>query len=153
MLRTLGAREIGAPMWRLAHQQTIDFRQPRTGFRHIIIETPDETSIHTSCTGVEGMVNLTAIKELRRASQFLYGSQIPHTLYAGARCLDRHLVRRFDHYVAETSVRLPEINRLLVGEAPHWRADFPCPEHARHLQGLSLDELRGHLPLPASLFA
>ena len=93
------------------------------------------------------------LRYLRRATQFLYGSQIHHTLYAGARCMDRRLVRRFDYYVAETSARLPEINRLLVGEAPHWRADFPCPEHARHLQGLSLDELRGHLPLPASLFA
>jgi hypothetical protein len=94
-----------------------------------------------------------ALRYLRRATQLLYGAQIHHALYAGARCLDRRLVRRFDHYVVETSARLPEINRLLVGEAPHWRADFPCPERTRHLQGLSLDELRGHLPLPVSLFA
>ena len=94
-----------------------------------------------------------ALIYLRRATSVLYDSRAHHMLYAGAKRLDRRLPRRFDHYVAETSARLPEINRLLRGEAPRWQADLPCPEGSDYLRRLSLDELRGHLPLPVSLFA
>ncbi len=93
-----------------------------------------------------------ALIHLRRATHALYGSRAHHALYAGAQRLDRRLARRFDHYVAQTGARLPEINRLLRGEAPHWRADLPCPERTGYLRCLSLDELRGQLPLPVSLF-
>jgi hypothetical protein len=93
-----------------------------------------------------------ALSYLGRATALLYDSGLPHWLKGGARLLDRHLVKRCDHYVAETTKRLPELNRFLKGEAPNWRADLPCPERTGHLKQLSFDELRGPLPLPASLF-
>lgn len=93
-----------------------------------------------------------ALRQLERATALLYRSGLPHWLAGGARALDGNTVRRCDHYAAETAKRLPEINRFLKGEAPDWRADLPCPERTRHLQQLSFDELRGPLPLPASLF-
>ena len=74
---------------------------------------------------------------------FLYGSRAHRLLYVGAASLDRHLARRFDYYVTETAARLPQINRLLVGEAPCWRADLACPERTGHLKHLSRDEARG----------
>ncbi|MBT9611666.1 MAG: zinc dependent phospholipase C family protein [Burkholderiales bacterium] len=94
-----------------------------------------------------------ALVYLRHATAFLYGSRAHRMLYVGAASLDRHLTRRFDYYVTETAARLPQINRLLVGEAPCWRADFACPERTGHLKHLSRDEARGALPLPVSLFA
>jgi len=91
---------------------------------------------------------------LQRGTSWLYGSRLHQMLYAGAQRLDRRLLRRLDHYVVETSARLPQINRLLHGDAsPNWKADYPCSERIQHLQDLSLDELSGHLPLPVSLFA
>ncbi len=94
-----------------------------------------------------------ALIYLRHATAFLYGSRAHRLLYVGAASLDRHLARRFDYYVTETAARLPQINRLLVGEAPCWRADLACPERTGHLKHLSRDEARGTLPLPVSLFA
>ncbi|MBI5753187.1 MAG: zinc dependent phospholipase C family protein [Hydrogenophilales bacterium] len=94
-----------------------------------------------------------ALVYLRHATAFLYGSRAHRLLYVGAASLDRRLARRFDYYVTETAARLPQINRLLVGEAPSWRADLACPERTGHLRHLSRDEARGTLPLPASLFA
>ena len=89
---------------------------------------------------------------LGRATSLLYESRLHRVLNRGARVLDRRLGKRFDHYVAETANRLPEINRFLVGEAPCWRADLPCPERTQYLRQLSFEELRGPLPLPASLY-
>ena len=95
----------------------------------------------------------SALIYLRRATAFLYRSRAHRLLYAGAVILDRGLTQRFDYYVTETAARLPQINRLLVGEAPSWRADFACPERTGHLKHLSRNEARGTLPLPLSLFA
>lgn len=94
-----------------------------------------------------------ALVYLRHATALLYGSRAHHLLYMSGASLDRRLKRRFDYYVSETATRLPQINRLLVGEAPCWRADLACPERTGHLKHLSRDEARGALPLPASLFA
>jgi len=104
---------------------------------------------HFGCTPAEAA---RALDYLGRATALLYDSRLPHWLRAGACLLDRQLMRRCDHYVAETTRRLPEINRFLMGEAPSWRADLPCPERTGYLKRLSFDELRGPLPLPASLF-
>lgn len=95
---------------------------------------------------------LGSLKSLGRASALLYGSGLHRGLKVGARLLDRHLFVRFDHYVAETARRLPEINRFVLGEAPNWPADLPCPERTRYLRELSYEELRGPLPIPASLY-
>ncbi len=93
-----------------------------------------------------------ALMRLAAASRLLYGSRLHRGLRAAAGVLDRRLAARCDHYVAETAARLPQINRLLAGEAPNWRADLPCPQRTRHLRTLSGEELRGPLPLPGSLF-
>jgi hypothetical protein len=94
-----------------------------------------------------------ALDYLARATAMLYASGTHRVLNGTAHMLDRHLPARLNHYVAETTRRLPEINRFLVGEEPNWRADLPCPERTRFLGELSSEELRGPLPLPASLFA
>ena len=94
----------------------------------------------------------SALKYLRHATEFLYGTRAHRLLYVGASSLDRDLRQRFDYYVTGTAARLPQINRLLVGEAPSWRADFACPERTRHLKQLTRTELRGILPLPLSLY-
>ncbi len=93
-----------------------------------------------------------ALDQLGRATALLYGSGLPRLLAASARLLDGDTRGRCDYYARETARRLPEINRLVIGEAPDWRADLPCPERTGHLKQLSFDELRGPLPLPASLF-
>jgi hypothetical protein len=93
-----------------------------------------------------------ALDHLGRATALLYGSGLPPLLAGGARLLDGDTRGRCEYYAMETARRLPEINRLLTGEAPNWRADLPCPERTGHLKRLSCDELRGPLPLPASLF-
>lgn len=104
---------------------------------------------HFDCGPVEAE---RALMQLGRATALLYDSGLPRWLAAGARMLDRNVAQRCDHYAAETAKRLPQLNRFLMGEAPNWRADLPCPERTRHLRQLSFDELRGPLPLPASLF-
>jgi hypothetical protein len=93
-----------------------------------------------------------ALAYLGGATALLYSSGLHRGLWAGARLSDRGIGERLDHYVAETTHRLPEINRFLVGEAPSWPADLPCPERTRHLGELSPEELRGLPALPASLF-
>jgi hypothetical protein len=92
------------------------------------------------------------LRRLTRATRLLYGSGLHRGLRGAARLLDRHLIRRCDHYVAQTTDRLSQINRLFAGEAPRWRADLPCPEHTAYLSALSGERLRGLLPLPGNLF-
>ncbi|MEO1766910.1 zinc dependent phospholipase C family protein [Thiobacter aerophilum] len=104
---------------------------------------------HFACSSAEAA---RGVKRLSQASGLLYGSRLHRLLGLGARALDRCLARRCDHYVAEITARLPEINRLLAGEAPNWRADLPCPVRTAHLAGLGYERLRGPLPLPKSLF-
>ena len=94
-----------------------------------------------------------ALVHLGGVTALLYRSGLHRGLNAGARLLDQRLSGRLDHYVGETARRLPQINRFLVGEQPNWPADLPCPERTRYLRELSFEELRGPLPLPASLFS
>ena len=93
-----------------------------------------------------------ALTYLRHASSLLYRSRAHQVLYLGASTIDPSVAQRFDYYVTETTKRLPQINRLLMGEAPTWRADFACPQRTGHLAHLSRDEVRGVLTLPVSLF-
>lgn len=104
---------------------------------------------HFGCSPAEAT---RGVARLAGATRLLYGSRFHRMLGAGARLLDRQVARRCDHYVAETSARLPEINRLLAGEVPNWRADQPCPARTAYLAGLNCEILRGPLPLPPSLF-
>ncbi len=94
-----------------------------------------------------------ALRHLQHATGVLYDSRLHALLHLGMRALDGALRHRFDYYVAETAARLPQINRLLVGEQPDWRADTPCPRQVADLRQIRREQLRLSVPLPASLFA
>lgn len=94
-----------------------------------------------------------AVIYLARGDGVLRFSGIPRACHRWAHMLDRGLGRRFDYYVAETSARLAEINRLLAGERPAWEAEVPeekpgiaRPEVLRQL-------LAEGLPLPLQLYS
>ena len=125
------------------------FARPHVLMREDREQLADWVVDYFDCTRQQAV---SSLKSLGRATALLYGSGLHRGLNAGARLLDRRLARRFDHYVAETARRLPEINRFVLGEAPNWPADLPCPERTRYLQELSFEELREPLPLPASLY-
>ena len=93
-----------------------------------------------------------ALRYLRRATNVLYAGRFHFTLYAGAKRLDSRLKQRFDYYVSETAARLPQINRLLAGEAPSWQADLSGSGRSALFQDIDPAAVRGPLPLPANLF-
>ncbi|HET9700519.1 MAG TPA: zinc dependent phospholipase C family protein [Burkholderiales bacterium] len=89
---------------------------------------------------------------LARGDAALRLSGIPRACHRWAHKLDTGLRRRLDFYVAETSARLADINRLLAGERPAWEAEVPDgkpeiakPEVLRQL-------LAEGLPLPLELY-
>ncbi|HEX6828387.1 MAG TPA: hypothetical protein VF104_05355, partial [Burkholderiales bacterium] len=93
-----------------------------------------------------------ALVYLARGDGALRFSGIPRACHRWAQRLDGGLRRRFDYYVAETSARLGEINRVLAGERPAWDAEVPeerpgiaTPEVLRQL-------LADGLPLPLELY-
>lgn len=100
------------------------------------------------------------VAEARRAAIYLARGEgalrlsgIPRACHRWAQRLDRGLRQRFDYYVAETSARLREINRVLAGERPAWGAEVPeerpgiaRPEVLRKL-------LEEGLPLPLELYS
>lgn len=94
----------------------------------------------------------SAVCYLRRATSVLYTGGFHSLLYAGARRCDSRLTERFDYYISETGARLPQINRLLAGEAPCWLADLPPSERTLHMGDFDPAEVRGPLPLPLNLF-
>ena len=91
-----------------------------------------------------------ALIHLRRANRILYAPRIPALIYAGARCLDSSLSRRFDRYLVHVQERLPEINRLLAGDVPRLRADKPCPQQQQALRILSRAQARAAFAPPAT---
>jgi hypothetical protein len=67
--------------------------------------------------------------------------------------LDRQLAARFDYYIQEVSLRLPQVNRVLAGEAPAWLPDCPPMSVARKRIAAHAPELVAcRLPLPGDLF-
>lgn len=87
-----------------------------------------------------------ALRWLSRGERALRASSLPGALLSGARALDRRHEHRLDWYVAETTARLGQINRLIEGEAPVWRAELDCARVP------SAGALEGHLPLPQDFF-
>ena len=67
-----------------------------------MIEAPDEMPIQAACTGVEGMRNLTAIEELRRAAQITQGAL---RRFLRAIEFQRHIVREHSLMVANEGMR------------------------------------------------
>lgn len=94
-----------------------------------------------------------AIRQLAGAESLLRRSGLPGMLHATGRVFDRRLALRFDYYLQEVGTRLPQINRVLAGEAPAWPADCPPVAVARERIAAHPRELVAcRLPLPADLF-
>jgi len=94
-----------------------------------------------------------AIRQLAGAERLLRHSRLPHALHGMGRVLDRKLAARFDYYIQEVAARLPQMNRVLAGEAPAWLADCPPVAVARERIAAHAPELVAcRLPLPGDLF-
>lgn len=94
-----------------------------------------------------------ALRWLKNGETLLRASRLPQMLGNGARALDGKLERRLDWYVVETTARLGQINRLIDGDAPVWRAEIDCAHVARERPCLL--PARGperRLPLPQDFF-
>ena len=61
---------------------------------------------------------------LRNGEKLLRVSRLPPLLLRAARRLDRQLECRFNWYIAETTARLGQVNRLIAGDAPVWHAEL-----------------------------
>ncbi len=94
-----------------------------------------------------------AIRQLAGAESLLRHSRLPNMLHGAGRVFDRRLSSRFDYYIQEVTTRLPQINRVLAGEAPAWLADCPPVAVARERIAAHAPELVAcRLPLPGDLF-
>lgn len=94
-----------------------------------------------------------AIWQLAGAERALRQSKLPGLLYHVSRCFDRSLAGRFDYYIQATTQRLPQMNRVLAGEAPAWLPDCPPVAVARARIAAHPPELvAGRMPLPVDLY-
>jgi hypothetical protein len=94
-----------------------------------------------------------AIRQLAGAEALLRRSRLPCVLHGMGRVLDRQLGARFDYYIQEVTARLPQLNRVLAGEAPAWLADCPPVAVARERIAAHAPELVAcRMPLPGDLF-
>jgi hypothetical protein len=94
-----------------------------------------------------------AIKQLAGAETLLRHSRLPGMLHGMGRVFDRRLSARFDYYIREVTARLPQMNRVLAGEAPAWLADCPPVAVARQYIAAHAPELVAcRMPLPGDLF-
>lgn len=94
-----------------------------------------------------------ALKQLAGAEALLRACKLPSVLYGTARTFDRQLATRFDYYLNETTRRLPQLNRVLAGEAPVWSADCPPAAVSREIMAAQpLEWIRNRLPLPSDFF-
>lgn len=94
-----------------------------------------------------------AIRQLAGAERLLRQSRLPGVLHGMGRLLDRNLVARFDYYIQEVTLRLPQMNRVLAGEVPAWLADCPSVALARErIAAHAPDRVACRMPLPVDLF-
>ena len=95
-----------------------------------------------------------ALRQLAGAEGLLRHSRLPHALHGLGRVIDRKLAARFDYYIREVTARLPQMNRVLAGEAPAWLPDCPPVAVARERIAAHAPELVAcRMPLPGDLFA
>lgn len=94
-----------------------------------------------------------AIRQLAGAEAVLRHSRVPCMLHRMGRALDSKLAMRFDYYIQEVTARLPQINRVLAGEAPAWLPDCPPMAEVRERIAAHAPQLVAcRLPLPGDLF-
>jgi hypothetical protein len=110
----------------------------------------DYVSSNFGCTPA---ASRRAIRQLAGAERLLRQSRLPGMLHGVGRLLDRQLTARFDYYIQEVAQRLPQINRVLAGEAPAWLADCPPVAVSRERIAAHAPELVAcRMPLPGDLF-
>ena len=73
-----------------------------------------------------------ALVYLLHGEQWLRGSGLHHAAYHSARLMDAGVTRRFDYYVAQTALRLEQMNRVIAGDAPAWAPEVDCARTARN---------------------
>jgi len=94
-----------------------------------------------------------AIRQLAGAEALLRHSRLADLLHGVGRVLDRRLAARFDYYIQEVTQRLPQINRVLAGEAPAWLPDCPPVNVARErIAAHAPEAVACRMPLPGDLF-
>ena len=95
-----------------------------------------------------------ALVYLAHGEQWLRGSGLHHVAYRGARLMDAGVTRRFDYYVAQTTLRLEQMNRVIAGDAPAWAPEVACALTARNNihTGAPLHSPR-FIPLPRDFFS
>jgi hypothetical protein len=110
----------------------------------------DYVAANFDCTS---LASRRAIRQLAGAESLLRHSRLPNMLHGIGRLLDNKLSARFDYYIQEVSIRLPQMNRVLAGEAPAWLADCPPVALAHERIAAHAPELVAcRMPLPADLF-
>jgi hypothetical protein len=93
-----------------------------------------------------------ALRLLANGERILRGSGVPRALRRGVAALDRRVTRRFDYYVNETAQRMRQIDRLLAGDAPAWKAEPETPRAASSKpRPVPMQRLGYPLPLPPEL--
>jgi hypothetical protein len=92
-----------------------------------------------------------ALDCLRHGDALLRGSGLPQALLRVAKGIDVRLLRRFGWYVAETTARLGQINRLIEGDAPVWLAE-PEKSGAAHGPARRVAPVMLKAPLPQDFF-
>jgi hypothetical protein len=108
----------------------------------------------TTSFGCPSATSRRAIRQLAAAEGLLRHSRLPDVLHGAGRLFDRKLSVRFDYYVREVTMRLPQINRVLDGEAPAWHPDCPTAAQVRQrIAAHALEVVACRLPLPPDLFA
>lgn len=64
---------------------------------------------------------------LGHGERLLRATQVPRTVRLCARARDASMARRFDRYTSETARCLGQINRMIQGESPAWKAEPDRP--------------------------
>jgi hypothetical protein len=125
------------------------FRPPAT-----LLHDDDWLVDYVACNfGCTSIASRRAIRQLAGAEALLRHSRLPGLLHGVGRLFDRRLGARFDYYIQEVTHRMPQINRVLAGEAPAWGADCPPVAAARERIAAHAPELVAcRLPLPGDLF-
>lgn len=92
---------------------------------------------------------------LAGAEDLLRFSRLSELSYTVAGKLDPRMLRRFDYYLSETSVRLTHIDRILAGEEPVWDAnpDADDPAVRQRIARLTPQQLLHRIPLPQDVFS
>jgi hypothetical protein len=85
---------------------------------------------------------------LGHGERLLRGSGIPRGMRGCAGAGDTDTARRFDHYISETARCLAQIDRVIAGESPPWRAEPSRPNPVV----IAADENGAGALLPRDLF-